>query len=189
MADEKKQKTEAEPAGKKAAESAQEAKPVKKRGKKKEEPKVEKKKYVISLGSVYSAPRQKRARRAIVAVKRFMAKHLRAEPEDVLISNSLNEFIWSKGREHIPRKVNVKVIIAEGKVNVYLGDEKIEKKEKPREKEEETKEDKAVEAEKKDKALTEEEKEFKEDIERKKREKKIKEMAAEKGAMKKGIKG
>ena len=98
MADEKKQKTEAKPVEKKAvvkkaAGAEQGAEPSRKRGKRKEEPKVEKKKYVIPLRSVYSAPRQKRARRAIVAVKRFMAKHLRAKPEDVLISNSLNEFI------------------------------------------------------------------------------------------------
>ena len=88
--------------------------------KKKKEIKIIEKKFKIPLKSVYSAPRQKRARRAITAIKRFMAKHVRARPEDVLISTKVNEYIWSRGREHPPKFVEIKIIIAEGKTNVYL---------------------------------------------------------------------
>lgn len=160
------------------------AKPAKERRKKEKGAKVEQKSYVVPLRSVYNAPRQKRANRAVTAIKRFMAKHLRALPENVLISNSLNEFIWSKGREHIPGKVVVKVVVADEKVNVYLSDEKIEKKEKPKK----VKEVKAEEKEEEKEKLTESEEAAREELEKKKREKKMKEVAAEKSAIKKGAK-
>lgn len=142
---------------------------IKPKEKKKEE-KIIEKKFKVPLKSVYSAPRQKRARRAITALKRFMAKHVRAKPEDVLISLKVNEYIWSRGREHPPKHVEVKIIIAEGKTNVYLQTEKVKAKtEKKSEKKE-------IKAEKK----TAEEKETEAELEKKKQDKKTMEQAADK---------
>ena len=145
--------------------------------KKKAEVKIIEKKFKIPLKSVYSAPRQKRARRTITAIKRFMAKHVRAKPEDVLISNKVNEYVWSRGREHPPKNVEVKIIIAEGKTNVYLQTEKIKAKtEKKTDKKEIKKEEK-----------TAEEKEAEAELEKKKQDKKTMEQAADKAAIMKGI--
>ncbi|MFH1240644.1 MAG: 50S ribosomal protein L31e [Candidatus Diapherotrites archaeon] len=144
---------------------------------KKKEEKIIEKKYRLPLKSVYSATRHKRTVRAITAVKRFMAKHARAKPEDVLISPKLNEYIWSRGREHPPKYADVKIIIAEGKTNVYLQNEKvIAKTEKKSEK-------KDIKTDKK----TEEEKEAEAKLEKKKQDKKTMELSADKAAMKKGI--
>jgi len=57
-------------------------------------------------------------------LKRFIFKHLRIKAENVLISNKVNEYIWQNGREHIPRKIEIKVIVAKGKANIFLKGEK-----------------------------------------------------------------
>ena len=106
-----------------------------------------------------------------------MAKHVRARPEDVLISPKVNEYVWSRGREHPPTSVEVKIIIAEGKTNVYLQTEKIiAKKEKKSDKKE-------IKEEKK----TAEEKEADAELEKKKQDKKTMEQSADKAAIKKGL--
>ena len=140
---------------------------------KKKEEKVIEKKFRISLKKVYSAPRPKRANRAITAIKRFMAKNVRIKAEDVLISNSVNQFVWSRGREHVPKAVDVKVLIVEGKANVYLQTEKVEKKKKKEDKKEEKKAEKEEEKDK--------------EAEKKKEDKKLAEKSAEKADFKKGM--
>ena len=141
--------------------------------KKKKEKKPEEKHFVVPFSELFKAPKAKRARRAITLLKRFAFKHFRMGEENVLISQAVNEAIWKRGREKIPRKIEIKVVEEEGKVNIYLKDEKIakpKKEEKTKEKKEETKE----------------EKEAKEEIEKKKKEKKAKEKAAEASEIKRG---
>ncbi|MBN2067163.1 MAG: 60S ribosomal protein L31 [Candidatus Diapherotrites archaeon] len=141
--------------------------------KKAEKKELEEKKYTVGMQAVYKFPRPKRAIKALTHLKRFAFKHTRIKPEDILISNKVNEAIWEKGREHPPRKLEIKVIIAEGKANVFLQSEKI----KPlKEKKEEKKEEKK----------TEEEIAIEEEKEKKKQEKKAVERAAEAAAMKRG---
>jgi len=143
--------------------------------KKKGRSRAEEKKYIVGLQPVYLFPRKKRARKAITLIKRFVFKHTRIGEEDVLISNKLNEAIWQYGREHIPRKLAIKVIEAEGKANVFLQSEKVkppakEEKKGEKKKEEKTPEEIAAEEEKK----------------RKEEEKKMVEKAAEAAAIKRG---
>ena len=154
--------------------------------KEKKAKKVEKveRKFVIGLQKAYNCPRPKRAEKTIFLVKKFMFKHFRAPKENVLISNAVNEFLWKNGREHVPRKIEVKVVFIEGKANVFLKGEKarLPKEEKKKM----TKEEKEAEEEKEKKKMTKEEKEAEEEKEKKKDEKKLAEKAAEKSAIKRG---
>jgi len=148
--------------------------------KKKKAKKIEKveREFVIGLQRAYNCPRPKRAEKAIFILKKFMFKHFRAPKEKVLISNAVNEFLWKNGREHVPRKIEVKVIFIEGKANVFLKGEKA-KLPKEEKKEEAAKE-------KKEEKMTEEEKAAEAEKEKKKSEKKLAEKAAEKSAIKRG---
>jgi len=142
--------------------------------KKEEEKKVVERSFVVGLQAVYNCPRPKRANKAIFLLKKFAFKHFRIKPEDVLISNKVNELIWKNGRQHVPRKIAIKVIVSEGKANIFLKGEKAKAKE---EKKKEVK---------KEEKLTVEEKKAEEEKEKKKAEKKLAEKSAEKAAMKRG---
>jgi ribosomal protein L31E len=144
--------------------------------KKKAEEKSEEKQFVVSFSSLFKAPKPKRAPRAIMLIKRFVFKHLRVAAGNTKISQALNEAVWASGREHIPRKLEVKVVKEGEKARVFLPNEKIEKPAKEKKKEKE----------KKPEEKKKEEKERQEEIEKKKEEKKAKEKAAEATAIKRG---
>jgi len=141
--------------------------------KEKKEKKAEKQ-FVVGFAGLKNRPKPQRANKAIGVLKKFIFKHTRVKPENVLISNKVNEAIWQRGREKVLKKLAIKVILAEGKANVFLKGEKLKakKEEKKKEKPEEKK--------------TEEEKAFEEEKQKKKDEKKLAEKAAEKAAMKRG---
>jgi ribosomal protein L31E len=133
-----------------------------------------KKDFVVGLQGLYNHPKPRRAKKGIALLKRFAFKHLRIAEENVLVSNNLNEFIWHKGRENVPRKVRITAVVSKGKANLFLKGEKI-----PKPKEEKK-------PEKKPEKKTEEEKAAEEEKEKKKEEKKLAEKAAEKAAIKRG---
>lgn len=142
----------------------------------KEKKKTEKveREFTVGLQPAYRLPKPRRANKAIRLLKDFAYKHFRTKRENVLISNKVNETIWERGRENIPRKINIKIVLAEGKANIFL------KKEKIVIPKEEKKEDKKPEKK------TAEEKQAEEEKEKKKEDKKLAEKAAEKSAMKRG---
>jgi len=146
---------------------------------KKKKPEKVQREFIVGLRPLYNLPKTKRADKAIGLLKKFAFKHFRVSKEDVLISNKLNEFIWHKGRQNVPRKVEIKIVFTEGKANLFLKGEKVSL---PKEKQEDKKEEKPVEKK------TSEEKKEKEEKEKKKEEKKLAEKAAEKAAMKRGTK-
>ncbi len=140
---------------------------------KKEKAALEERKFTVGLQKLYSFPKKRRANKAITLLKRFVFKHLRLGERDVLLSSKLNQQLWKKGREHVPRKLDIKVIVDKGKANVFLQSEKVhvpKKEEKKKEEKKKTEEEIAAEAEK----------------ERKKEEKKAAERAAEAAAIKRG---
>ena len=63
--------------------------------------------YVIPLSRVYWGRRSNRADRAVRIVRRFVERHTRADR--ILIDNSVNNYIWSRGREKPPRRIKVLV--------------------------------------------------------------------------------
>jgi len=88
----------------------------------KEEEIVEERVYTIPLGRAWISPRKKRTPRATRLVKSFIERHMK--PEALVISNEVNEKIWSRGIEKPPRKIRVRAAKdREGTVTLYLAEE------------------------------------------------------------------
>jgi large subunit ribosomal protein L31e len=89
---------------------------------------VEERFYTIPLGRAWISQRKKRAPKAMRQIKRFVKKHMKirdedtdAEAEKLVISNEVNEKIWSRGIEKPPRKIMVRAVKdEEGVVTLYL---------------------------------------------------------------------
>lgn len=67
--------------------------------------------YVVNLSRVYWGRRSNRADRAVRLLRRFVARHTKADV--VKIMNDVNEFIWRRSREKPPRRVKVVVTVRE----------------------------------------------------------------------------
>ncbi|MFH1978217.1 MAG: 50S ribosomal protein L31e [Candidatus Aenigmatarchaeota archaeon] len=83
------------------------------------------------------APRGKRSKRAVTAIKSYLEKHFDAS--EIKVSQQLNEFIWTRGIEKPPGKVKVKISVTDkGVVTARLPEEvvlkEVEKKQKKNEK-------------------------------------------------------
>jgi len=92
--------------------------------------------YTIPLGDAYEAPRNERVPRAMKIVRAFIGRHMKADGEKIAISAKLNELIWARSIQKPPRRVKVRLIKEDGRIDAYLHDEKIEaapKKEEPKE--------------------------------------------------------
>jgi large subunit ribosomal protein L31e len=112
----------------------EEAKPRRKKKKEEEQEFVEERIYTIPLGKAWVRPQKKRAPRAMHMVKAFVTKHMklemRVEEEEereelpkLIISNDVNEKIWSRGIEKPPRKIRVRAAKDEdGNVTVFLAE-------------------------------------------------------------------
>jgi len=99
-----------------------------------EEEIVEERFYTIPLGKAWVAPRNKRAPRAIRIIRDFIRRHMKleagkgeedkeAEQKKIIISNEVNEKIWSRGIEKPPRKIRVRAVkYKDGNVTVYLAE-------------------------------------------------------------------
>jgi len=77
--------------------------------------------YVIPLAKARHGPRNKRAKKAIRYLREFMERHFK--PESLIISQPVNEKIWSKGIQKPPRKIKVRATKnIDGLVVVYLAE-------------------------------------------------------------------
>ncbi|HXY12086.1 MAG TPA: 50S ribosomal protein L31e [Thermoplasmata archaeon] len=78
--------------------------------------------YVIPLRpSQHQPSRRRRAGHALETVRRFVVRHMHGKTEDVWIDPRLNEHIWERGVQHIPRRVRVKAIrFEDGLIEVDL---------------------------------------------------------------------
>jgi len=96
---------------------------------------VEERFYTIPLGKAWIVPPNKRAPKAIRIIRDFIRRHMKlearveGEEEDetelkrVIISNEVNEKIWSRGIENPPRKIRVRAAKdKDGNVTVYLAE-------------------------------------------------------------------
>ena len=117
-----------------AVEEREEAKPKKEKGEEEKEV-VEERIYTVPLGKAWIMPPNKRAPRALHMLKIFMIKHMKLEarkeeetekeeePAQLVISNEVNEKMWSRGIEKPPRKIRVRAEKdKEGNVTVYLAE-------------------------------------------------------------------
>jgi len=130
--------------------------------------------YIIPLRTEWlKAPKHKRAKKAVRAIREFLAKHMKVDMKDVKIGKWLNHEVWKRGIKKPMAKVSIKAIRENGIVRVELAElpeyaKKIEAKLKTREeksKKETKKEEKAKEEEKK--VEEEAKEEMKENVEEK----------------------
>jgi large subunit ribosomal protein L31e len=96
-----------------------------------EEEIVEEKIYTIPLGRAWISHRKKRAPKATRILKKFIYRHMKIkteveegeETERLVVSNEVNEKIWSRGIEKPPRKIRVRAVKdKEGVITVYLAE-------------------------------------------------------------------
>lgn len=111
---------------------AEEAKPEKEE-KPEEEEIVEERVYTVPLSRAWIMPPNKRAPRAMRMVRSFVTKHMKLEarkegeeeeePKKLVISNEVNERVWSRGIEKPPRKIRIRTAKdKEGNITVYLAE-------------------------------------------------------------------
>jgi len=125
---------EAEEAETVTPEKAEEAEKKEKRQKAPEEEEiVEERIYTIPLRRAWISPRKKRAPRAVRIIKSFIQRHMKVETgakageeeEEgrLVISNEVNEKLWSRGIEKPPRNIRVRAVKdKEGTVTLYLAE-------------------------------------------------------------------
>lgn len=67
--------------------------------------------YIIPLRREWlKSPKHKRAKKAVAAVRQFLARHMRAEIEDIKVERWLNEELWKRGEKKPPHKIRVKAV-------------------------------------------------------------------------------
>lgn len=122
----------AEAAEEAAAEEEEKVAPRKK--KEEGEEIVEERIYTIPLVKALARPPKKRAPRAMQLIREFIIKHMKleipveAEEEKeelpkLVISNEVNEKVWSRGIEKPPRKIRVRAAKdKDGNVTLYLAE-------------------------------------------------------------------
>jgi len=113
------------------AEVEEEEKIEKEKKKELEEEIVEERFYTIPLRKAWISQRKKRAPRAMRIIRSFVEKHMKIrtevegeeEAEVLVISNEVNEKIWSRGIEKPPRKIRVRAAKdKEGVITVHLAE-------------------------------------------------------------------
>jgi large subunit ribosomal protein L31e len=78
----------------------------------------------IPLKVTKSAPRTKKAEKAVAEIRDHVAKHMKAKAEDVWIDQKLNERVWCHGMQKPPAKIRVKTVkFEDGLVEVSLPEE------------------------------------------------------------------
>ena len=95
-----------------------------------EEEIVEERIYTIPLGRAWISPPKKRAPRAIRIIRGFITRHMKIktdtieeEAEKLVISNEVNEKIWSRGIKSPPRKIRIRAVKnKEGTVTLHLAE-------------------------------------------------------------------
>lgn len=137
------------------------------------------------------APRYKRAKKAIAALRKFLIRHMKSD--NISIGKNLNEEIWKHGIKNPPHHVKINVLKEDdGKVYAELIGYPVKPEIKAVEKkEEEKKEEKPKEIEEKEKNLEEKREEIKKEKEEeaKKKEKIIKQLEEKKEKAEKKAKG
>lgn len=82
--------------------------------------------YTVPLGDAYGAVRNKRVPRAVKMLRAFVARHMKAGEERVLLSTALNAHLWANSIQKPPRRVKVRLVKEEDRITAYLADEKAE---------------------------------------------------------------
>ncbi len=88
--------------------------------------------YNVPLRKEYmKAPRWNRTKKAVTALRQFLAKHMKSE--NVLLSKELNEAVWKHGIKNPPHHIKVKAVKDEKgvvKAELFGAEKPASKKEK-----------------------------------------------------------
>ena len=115
-------------------EEKEEAKPPLREEKPEEEEIVEERIYTIPLGKAWIMPPRKRTPRAVRMIRAFITKHMKMEAKkegeeeeeeepQLIITNEVNEKVWTRGVEKPPRKIRVRAAKdKDGNVTVHLAE-------------------------------------------------------------------
>ncbi|MDD5172434.1 MAG: 50S ribosomal protein L31e [Candidatus ainarchaeum sp.] len=95
--------------------------------------------YTVPLGEAYEAVRNKRVPRAVKILRVFIARHMKADGERILLSTALNAYLWEHSIQRPPRRIKVRLVKDDGTIRAYLSDEKVEEPKKAEKKGEEKK--------------------------------------------------
>ncbi|MFX1256273.1 MAG: 50S ribosomal protein L31e [Promethearchaeota archaeon] len=80
---------------------------------------VDERLYTIPIAKARKGPRNKWAKKSIRYLREYMNRHFK--PESLIISQEVNERIWSRGIKNPPRKIKVRATKnIDGLVVVYL---------------------------------------------------------------------
>ena len=72
----------------------------------KEEEIIDERIYIVPLYKARHGPRTKWAKKAVKYLRKFMTRHFK--PEALIISQDVNEKIWSRGISKPPRKIKIR---------------------------------------------------------------------------------
>jgi len=79
---------------------------------------VEEKFYTVNLRDVWTAPRKKRATKAVRTLRDFVKRRMKVE--DPKISNEINQEIWQRSIQTPPRKIMIRAVKdKEGQVIIF----------------------------------------------------------------------
>jgi large subunit ribosomal protein L31e len=91
--------------------------------------------YTVPLKEAWQAQRYRRSERAVMVLKAFAVRHMKAK--EVSVDTSVNEVIWARGIKSPPHKIRVKMTKDdEGNVTITMAetDIKAEAEAKPEKK-------------------------------------------------------
>ena len=84
--------------------------------------KLEEQIYVIPLRDVQHTPRWERGKRAMKAIRDFLAQHMKSE--EIKLDKSINEAVWERGSHKPPSRIRVRAMkFEDGQVQAELAEE------------------------------------------------------------------
>ena len=63
--------------------------------------------YTVPLGVVFEAPPYRRAKKAMMVIREFATRHMKAK--QVSIDVKVNELVWERGIRHPPRRITLEM--------------------------------------------------------------------------------
>ncbi|NMC04118.1 MAG: hypothetical protein GYA24_02840 [Candidatus Lokiarchaeota archaeon] len=80
---------------------------------------TEERTYIVPLSRAYASPPKYRAKKAIILLREFFKRHMKAT--ELVILPEVNDEIWSRSIKMPPRKIKIRATKSiEGKVTLYL---------------------------------------------------------------------
>ncbi|MDD1661123.1 MAG: 50S ribosomal protein L31e [Methanomicrobiales archaeon] len=78
--------------------------------------------YIIPLRDVQHTPRWERGKRAMKAIRDFLAQHMKSE--EIKLDQSINEAVWERGSHKPPSRIRVRAMkFEDGQVQAELAEE------------------------------------------------------------------